>query len=190
MKYLIFSMFILICNQLNAQESSGKGLPFSDISRHPETVNSGTIMVRLIDGLGFRYFWATEGLTDADRAFRSSGDGRSISEIMEHILQLSEIIRDFATRSEGAVQPKPGPEESRRQTLDNLMIARTAYMETYFPVPKAAVTAGQKRYDPFWNQLNGPLEDAVWHSGQIAILRRIAGNPIAGGIDFYSGEKN
>jgi hypothetical protein len=41
---------------------------------------------------------------------------------------------------------------------------------------------------PFWNQINGPIEDAVWHSGQLAILRRASGNPINPKASVFSGK--
>ena len=41
---------------------------------------------------------------------------------------------------------------------------------------------------PFWNQLNGPIEDAVWHSGQIVAFRRASGNPISKKISVFTGK--
>ena len=41
---------------------------------------------------------------------------------------------------------------------------------------------------PFWNNINGPIEDAVWHAGQIAVMRRAAGNPMPSGVSFMSGK--
>jgi hypothetical protein len=41
---------------------------------------------------------------------------------------------------------------------------------------------------PFWNQINGPIEDAVWHSGQLTILRRASGNPINPKASVFSGK--
>jgi hypothetical protein len=43
---------------------------------------------------------------------------------------------------------------------------------------------------PFWNAINGPLEDAVWHAGQIVTLRRMAGNPINSKVNFFMGKRN
>ncbi|MEQ9412191.1 MAG: hypothetical protein RIF39_00100, partial [Cyclobacteriaceae bacterium] len=31
---------------------------------------------------------------------------------------------------------------------------------------------------PFWNLLNGPISDAIWHVGQVVSFRRSSGNPI------------
>ena len=41
--------------------------------------------------------------------------------------------------------------------------------------------------NPFWNQINGPIEDAVWHCGQIVALRRAAGNPIDSKVNVFTG---
>ena len=43
---------------------------------------------------------------------------------------------------------------------------------------------------PFWNQLNGPIEDAVWHCGQIVVFRRASGNPISKKISVFTGKVN
>ena len=43
---------------------------------------------------------------------------------------------------------------------------------------------------PFWNQLNGPIEDAVWHCGQIVAFRRASGNPISKKISVFTGKVN
>ncbi len=41
--------------------------------------------------------------------------------------------------------------------------------------------------NPFWNQINGPIEDAIWHSGQIVVLRRASGNPIDPKVNVFKG---
>jgi hypothetical protein len=41
---------------------------------------------------------------------------------------------------------------------------------------------------PFWNQLNGPIEDAVWHCGQIVLLRRSSGNPFNSKVSVFNGK--
>ena len=46
----------------------------------------------MVDGLGFRYFWATEGLTEKDLAYRPSEGARTTMETLEHISGLVEIL--------------------------------------------------------------------------------------------------
>jgi hypothetical protein len=43
---------------------------------------------------------------------------------------------------------------------------------------------------PIWNLMNGPLEDAIYHTGQIVSFRRTAGNPIPKGVNVFLGVKN
>ena len=41
---------------------------------------------------------------------------------------------------------------------------------------------------PFWNTINGPISDAIWHSGQVALLRRASGNPFNGKANVFTGK--
>jgi len=43
------------------------------------------------------------------------------------------------------------------------------------------------RDKPFWNLINGPLSDALTHTGRINSFRRLAGNPVAG-ANVFTGE--
>ena len=40
---------------------------------------------------------------------------------------------------------------------------------------------------PLYNLINGPIADAIWHSGQVASFRRSSGNPINSKINQFSG---
>jgi hypothetical protein len=40
---------------------------------------------------------------------------------------------------------------------------------------------------PFWNQLNGPIADALWLCGHVVLLRRASGNPLRKGVSFLTG---
>ena len=42
---------------------------------------------------------------------------------------------------------------------------------------------------PFWNMLNGPIEDAVYHTGQVVAFRRAAGNPMPSGVRVFLGTR-
>ena len=43
----------------------------------PTTYTAATVAARLVDGLGFRYFWATEGLTEKDLNYKPSAEART-----------------------------------------------------------------------------------------------------------------
>lgn len=46
----------------------------------------------------------------------------------------------------------------------------------------------QKISLPLWIMINGPLSDAIYHTGQIVLLRRISGNPINPNVDIFTGK--
>jgi len=73
---------------------SEEPLPFYEIPDYPETYTAGTVAARMMDGLGFRYYWATEGLTKNDLAEKASASGRTSGETIEHIYGLSKFIRN------------------------------------------------------------------------------------------------
>ena len=48
---------------------------------------------------------------------------------------------------------------------------------------------GSKTEYPFWNLINGPIADAIWHVGQVVSFRRASGNPLPKGVNFLPGTK-
>jgi len=40
---------------------------------------------------------------------------------------------------------------------------------------------------PFFNIINGPIADAIWHTGQVASFRRSSGNPISSKLNHFKG---
>ena len=40
---------------------------------------------------------------------------------------------------------------------------------------------------PIWNLLNGPIADAIYHTGQIVSFRRTTGNPIDSSVNVFMG---
>ena len=41
---------------------------------------------------------------------------------------------------------------------------------------------------PLWNLLNGPIADAIYHSGQLVAFRRASGNPMFSGVSVFTGK--
>ena len=71
---------------------SQKKLPFYQIPEAPNEISSTNIMVRMVQGLGFRYHWATQDLTEKDLKYRPSKDAISNFETIKHIYNLSNTI--------------------------------------------------------------------------------------------------
>ena len=190
--YTLNTILLLLTFGIAAQEGE-EGLPYHSIPPYPPNYTPGTVVARVIDGLGFRYYWATEGLTAKDLNYRVTTDSRSIRELMYHIHGLSEIVLSAAAK-----QPIDRRKNGRKiedatllraKTLRNLKTASDLMSEStdMDDHPLIFVTENDRSRFPFWNQLNGPVEDAVWHSGQIAMIRRASGNPINAGVDVFLG---
>ncbi|NND16648.1 MAG: hypothetical protein HKN89_10040 [Eudoraea sp.] len=175
----------------NAQDS----LPYYTIPDAPEQYTAGSVISRMIDGLGFRYYWATEGLTDDNLSYKPSETNRTIGETVEHIYGLTNVILNAALKKpndrRGSSETPSGFDEIRKATLKNLetasalMLASEALEEHKVIFVRETGTSDF----PFWNMINGPIEDAVWHCGQVVSLRRAAGNPMPSGVSVFQGTK-
>ena len=172
-------------------------LPYASLPEPEENYTAGVIVSRTIDGLGFRYYWATEGLTQKELTFAAAEDSRDIKTTLEHILQLSKAVRNAVEQQPNVRQEAKIEytlEQLRLETLGNLKIASDAYkLATAAEFEKLNVTfqRGEKRVSfPFWNLLNGQLSDAIYHTGQVVLLRRIAGNPINPKVNVFLGKLN
>ncbi len=188
MRYFFILALSLNFLYMNSQEN----LPFYEISNYPESYSEAEIVGRMIDGLGFRYYWATEGLTEEDLNFRLPNDSRSSIETIVHIYDLSNMILNTALNTPVEKKSIEGMEfkEIRKKTLFNLKEASDIFKKTKnFDDYSIVFIRNSKKVEyPFWNQLNGPIEDAVWHCGQIAAFRRASGNPISKKISVFTGK--
>lgn len=173
------------------QEDSG--LPYRTIPDYPDSYDENTVAARMVDGLGFRYYWATEGLRLEDLSYKPSEDARTSMETLVHIHGLCHVLLN-------AVMQKPNIraeekdwafEELRKETLlairsasDRLKTAGKGDMDHF----KIVFKRGEKTSEyPFWNMLNGQLADALWHVGQVVSMRRGSGNPISPKVSVFSG---
>jgi hypothetical protein len=170
-------------------------LPYHEIPPYPETYNACTVAARMVDGLGFRYYWATEGLRSEDLAYKPSPEGRTADETLDHIYGLTEVVLN-SVKQQPNIRPADRPEmsfsEKRRKTLEMLAEASRILkesepkeMENFNLIFK---TAERESSFPFWHQLNGPLADTLWHTGQIVLMRRASGNPFNGKASLFNGK--
>ena len=193
-KAALFFLLITFVLQLSAQEEKTMDdLPYYEVPEYYETYTVGTVSARMIDGLGFRYRWSTEDLREEDLAYRPSDGARTILETIDHIYGLSAIIvntvsgvpTDFTNE-----RPELTYIEKRTQTLYNFKKA-SGILKEIKDLEKLKIKFvsknGTTEY-PFWNLINGPIEDAVWHSGQLVSLRRSSGNPMNPKVSFLTGK--
>jgi hypothetical protein len=183
--FITFLCFFALQNTTaHAKNTVVDTLPYYEIPAYPDSYTPKNVVARMIDGLGFRYYWATEGLTPKDLAFKPSSEARSSEETIDHILGLSTIIINAFQKKEnvrsGEETSKLTFEVKRQQTLENLKTASDLLKSDKIVLEDSKIVFknGDKKTElPFWNLINGPIEDAVWHVGQVVTFRRSSGNP-------------
>jgi len=184
MKNSLVFIFTLFTSIMTSQES----LPYYEISEVPKEFTPGTTASRMIDGLGFRYYWATDGLTQRDLSFKPNDEARTTEETIDHILGLSQVILNATLKKvNGDKQPKMTFAEKRKKTLDNLQQASKILKESK-DISQYKMVFGDTEL-PFWNVINGPIADAIWHVGQVVSFRRSSGNPFPKGVSVLKGTK-
>ncbi len=176
-----------------ATANSQSKLPYYEIPDTSKEFTAGSVASRMVDGLGFRYYWATEGLVEKDLAFKPNTEARSVFETLDHILVLS-IMTLSAVEGTEMNFPKEDSlsfDEMRKLTLENFKKSSDILKESK-DVSKMVmkIKRGERKIEeyPFWNQLNGPIADAIWHVGQVVSFRRSAGNPLPKGPSFLTGK--
>ena len=183
-KYFLFFLIFYTCLILSQEK-----LPYYEIPEAPKEFTPGTTASRMVDGLGFRYYWATEGLTEKDLAFQPNAEARTTLETIDHILGLSEVILNATLKvANGAKQPKMSFAEKRKKTLENLQQASKILKESK-DISQYKMIFGKTEF-PFWNAINGPIADAIWHVGQVVSFRRSSGNPFPKGVSVLRGKKS
>lgn len=185
-----FSFLILVCTVISS--SAQEKLPYYEIPEAPETFTAGNVVSRMIDGVGFRYYWGTEGLREKDLSFKPSEEARSSFETIKHIYGLTNVILNSVTQqvNTGEKIPEMSFHEIRKKTLINLK-KTSDILRGSDDISKFNIVF--KRGDnssefPFWNQLNGPISDALWHIGQVVTFRRSSGNPFNSKASLFSGK--
>ncbi len=151
---------------------------FRELEPTQHTADGLSILQRSLDGLGFRLYWAVNGLREEDYASRPSADSMTISELCAHISHLVKFIGDLLDCPVTVAAQQKNVERDE-ESLDNLELIRKQIIH------KDLVALSKK--DNFWNLFNGPLADALSHTGQLNSWRRINGNPIEK-VSFFSGK--
>ncbi len=193
---LLVFIGLFLCSISTAHsQSSATTLPYAEIPAVPKKYNACTVAARMLDGLGFRYYWATEGLRPEDLAFKPSESGRTADATLDHLYGLASVVLNSVKELPNK-SPRPNPpttfEEKRRRTLaaikeasDILKESKPRKMKDF----KIIFERGDSRSEfPFWNQLNGPIADALWHVGQMVTFRRSSGNPMNPKVSVLQGK--
>lgn len=205
---LLFINFLFITNSILAQDKTIKDIPSSSLAttaiseipyhqipEYPEKITAGTTIGRTLDGLGYRYYWATKDLTEKDLDFEPGNEGRPAKDVLEHLHGLSDMILN-TVKNLPNIRPRPTLDmtwlEQRTATLNNIKAASDIFKaNTEEEIAKMEIIfqRGEKQNAvPIWHLFNGPIDDAITHVGQITSYRRSAGNPINPFVNVFMGK--
>ncbi|WP_406684502.1 hypothetical protein N1F78_01915 [Seonamhaeicola sp. MEBiC1930] len=180
---IVFLLFALMLTVNNYAQSAMEKLPFSEIEAYPETYTSNLLVARMVDGLGFRYYWATDGLRKEDLEYKISESSRTSKETIAHIYGLSKFIRNSVLEdNKDETKEELDFNDLRKQTLFNLKLVSDSFKNSKDTFMFNDISV------PFWNIVNGPISDALWHCGQVVMLRRASGNPFNSKVSVFRGK--
>ena len=161
-------------------------LPFEDISKTPTELTATNTLLRVVEGLAFRYRWATENLSEDDIKFRPHTTSMSIEEVNSHIFDLVDsTFKVFG----GKKQNKDSLNSFQQIRMKSLLVLEnlSERLKKMSDEDLLEIEKKTSRKLPFWYWINGPIADAFTHVGQITSWRRIAGNPQLKGLNVFIG---
>ncbi|MDW3652211.1 MAG: DinB family protein [Bacteroidia bacterium] len=169
---------------------------FQEITQAPNTFNGTNSLVRIIDGAGFRYYWATENLSEEDLQFSPGNEGRNLLQTLAHLDYMASFV---CNTLEGKVTSFPEQENGlsfeklRKTTLHKLdriknLLSQCSDEDFQSKKIKCSVQGNAMEFD-IWNMIHGPLVDIIYHLGQVVSFRRSSGNPIDPGVQPFMGKR-
>ena len=183
MKNAILILTLILSTTIIAQKNE---LPYYELPEVSESFTAGTVAARQVDALGFRFYHATDGLTEKDLDYKPSDSVRTSIETVNHIYDLSKIVLNSTLKKANSKDAEDLLfEEKRTAILRNLKQAADI-LRTSEDISQFKIIFGSREI-PFWNNINGPIADAIWHCGQIASFRRVTGNPINPKVNHFTG---
>ncbi len=100
-----------------------------------------------------------------------------------HILGLTNFTLNAVKQMPNGQGGEAAPvtfEEKRAKTLENIQTISNILKNgkgTLDDYPIIFMRGEERSELPFWNLVNGPIADALWHVGQVVSFRRSSGNP-------------
>ena len=191
MKKLILIIIFIPFVSFTQTTSQGDDLPFSEIGDYPNEFSQSNIVSRMIEGLGYRYYWATKSLNENDLNYKPSDDSRTTFQVIKHIHELTIMISSsFENKIVDFPSEQYDYKSLREKTLLNLKYIHDELKSSPdFSKLSISFQRGDSTMSfPFWNQINGPISDALWHCGQVVMNRRASGNPLQKGVNVFIGK--
>jgi hypothetical protein len=139
----------------------------------PGELSASNAIARLIDGLGYRLYWALHGLREDECQYTLCEGAPSIREILWHILGLVNWVYMHVYGQQMTRKP-----QIIDQGVDTLL-ALEKLRHGFLKMSDDDLVQYKLEERSFWSYINMPLSDALHHVGQVSLLRRAAGNPVA-----------
>ena len=146
-------------------------MDYDRIDEYPDRVNAVAVVVRLLDGLGFRFYWANYELDENDYGFTPVEGGNSVGWMLSHIWGLLNWIYLNITGEQSI--PPASKIDQRNHVLELIRMIRGDISR----MTDEQLAEVQIEGLPFWHIINGPASDALTHVGQINMARRLMGKP-------------
>jgi hypothetical protein len=119
--------------------------------------------------LAYRGGKALVGAPPHFAAFNAGGDTRTPAAILAHI---GDLLDWALTATDGRPEWRETPATSWDADVERFFAALTR-LDARLADPAPLVSPEDRLFQ-------GPIADALWHVGQIALLRRLAGSPVRG----------
>lgn len=169
---------------------------FKELSSYPDSFSGSTVLLRILDGIGFRYYWGTEDLNEKDISYTPGNGGRTLLQTLDHLYNMLDFAGNILEDKVTEFPEKPtglGLVELREKTLHRFSEIRDRISSLTDIEIESKSVKGIVKSDPFevslWHLVNGPLLDVMFHLGQITSFRRTTGNPIDPGVQPFFGKK-
>lgn len=200
MKFIASVLILFFCScssiaQLDTMGNPIVTIPYAQIPEYSENYNPENVAARMIDGLGYRFYWATESLRSEDIEYKPPGENtKSVSETVDHVLYLSKaikntcfglpIIRSTQADSLEFTQTRKLILQNLKEASDKLKSGESKLSELYVVFKRG----DQLSQFPFWNLINGHISDAIYHTGQLVSYRRSSRNPLDPMVSVFMGK--
>jgi len=174
----VFLTILLNNKQEKIMPEESKRL-YDNIEKFPDKMSAANVLVRIIDGMAFRYKWSLAELDDSYLEFRPVDGSMNLKELLEHIFEIVVWLYQTFIDNKFSEKPVAGLHELKNQTLQRLKDIRDKLenMDTAELEKMNIHNPWSDEKIPIWLLMNGPLADIFTHIGQILSWRRIAGSP-------------
>lgn len=144
----------------------------------PNVVDEKRVMLRhFLAAIAYRTQKAIRGCGPGFAAFSAGNKTRTPAELVMHMASVLGYARTFFTGGEYRPEPLPTLDDELARLHENL----------------EKLSGHMASGDPFIDEmtpermLHGPLADAMTHAGQLALLRRLHGDPVPPENFIYAG---